>query len=289
MRWFLKPDPTLIWNIPRDEAKPGVLARALRVVGSLSLLGFSCLYYHWATLEPLPAPGQAVLIIGVTAALMALDMKNPLKAASVALIFALAFLENKSINDDRYRANLREASLWRVANTAADAATQTQAIVVSLSLQIDQLGPLIRNAERSHDTALVARLQREKEAAQKQLLLTMVPGISRQLWDVGNAWYAEEDHIQTRGMGGKVKPEEMARQEAQLAKSYLDSAKSLITSADYLRQQLLRQLPSDQSAEDASEGAIFSEALAGKRITPMELRETSTYLRNLSKRVAQAP
>lgn len=283
MRWPSKPKLSII------------LARVLNAAGCLSLFGFSWVYYFWCTRQPLPAPGEAVLVLGIIAALMALDMKNPLKAAGIVLIFTLAFLENKSIVQDRRNASTREVALWELAQKTASATTQTLTNVGLLGPQIADLNNQIGAADRNHDEKLVARLQMEKTKAQRQLLLAMVPGVSQEMSSLANRWWVESGSLTTQAaMEHSTDPAERHRQQQalesqrlSLTQKYTEHLQPLMVTADYLRQRLLENLPVDKRdvVEDQRQAAVFAKVIANQPFNSGEVVGCATYLLTLSKKV----
>jgi hypothetical protein len=144
---------------------------------------------------------------------------------------------------------------------------------------------------------LIATLQAEKEDAQaqaqetsKQLLLATVPGIAGQMYDIGDRWNHDDDHLVTNSRQAQEPNEVTEKKAADLSRGYSIQIQPLMATADYLRQQLLEQLPSSsQTDEDRKESVVFAKAVAGDTISPHELMSAATYLHRLSQRVSAKP
>ncbi len=126
--------------------------------------------------------------------------------------------------------------------------------------------------------AQVAAAREQSSKISKQLLFTMVPGISNELDGVSERWSAEVDQQKSHAGSSQM---------AHLSSKWSNQARPSIITAESLRQQLLQELPpSDQKPEDTSEAAVFARAIKGG--SPDDLRTAARYLRDLSNRVAAA-
>lgn len=256
----------------------------------LAVCGYWCFF--------LPPPGNAVLALGVAAVLMtAWEMKWQHKAVWLALVFFLAFLEHKSLDEERRKANLRETSLWNLAQKTSTDITQTQTYINLLGLKMDSGNAKILEAEKNNNTSLVKQLQATQEETEKQYLLAMTPGIVHELSDLSRSWYLARDKINMDAMSAEArKPgERSAIEEAKnraienLNKEYSAKAKAVTITANELRLQLLRFIPSHETIGDKQHAAIFTKAVAGETFTDYELGGMSGYLDMLRNRASSGP
>jgi hypothetical protein len=253
-------------------------------------LFLACLYFYWCT--HLPSTGKAVLVIGIVAVLMTFDMAKPLKGACLVLVFALAFLENKSIDKDRTIAKADQDAAFAIARNTANTVTQTLTSVTLLRSQVDDYSSQMREADRNHDVKLVAQLRTEKEAAQKQLLLAMLPGALKEMEYWAHRWELDDNDLvlMTDRARGDSSPQSASRVSELLQKkvhqdiTYTSQVLPIMTSANYLREQLLRG--STETLEDKRNAAVFAKVLAGGPISWGEMRIATVYMENLSKKFA---
>jgi hypothetical protein len=116
------------------------------------------------------------MAIGVVAIITTFcDMKWWHKSIWLFLIFVLALLEAQSINKGRTEAKNRETDLYDLAQNTADTAMQTLNGVGILIRHVDDIDVKLQKAREKNDPKEIARLQAEKDAAQKQLLLALTP------------------------------------------------------------------------------------------------------------------
>jgi hypothetical protein len=275
MRWFAKADPSLIWSNPRQEKKLGILSRVIAVLGWSALIVFCCLYYYWST--HLPSPGQAVLVIGIVAALMALDMKEPFKAASIVLIFALAFLENKSLVSDQLKAQKQARDLWEMANKTSHTSEHN----LTLAMQIDEKSGQILEAEKKHDPTETAKLRADLKALEKQRLLEVAVELREEMRQASAAW-AQADYLlqyDTRETRGTPEGLALYTQERNvLNTNETQRNASLLERADKVRAGLLLLVP---SRDDKSRDAIYAKALAGQPLNWDDMGKAADYLDGL--------
>jgi hypothetical protein len=288
MRIFSKSNPVLIWNAPkREQEKLGILDKALKVVGCLSLLGLSCLYYYWCTRQPLPAPGQAVLIIGVVAALMALDIKSPLKAASIVLIFALAFLETKSINYDRFKADVRDKQLL---DGTTNLVTQVGLLGPRQQQESQQLADLrneLQLSEARDNATLSARLQSQISTVQKryeattaEMALALAPPV---IVALHNKWQQCNDGDIQRINVMQMEMDQPKRQQLQnrwneWVNNCSQEARTFLLSANAIGEAF------PKSQQDAKVTAIFAKVVAGEPVHYVQIPQVIAYLQNLTRK-----
>jgi hypothetical protein len=276
MFWPSKPDNSLIWKRPQEDS--GALVRMLNIGASIALIYFACLYYYWCTHPPLPAPGQAVLWIGVIAALMALDLKHPLKAASIVLIFALAFLENKSIQKDRLDAQQQARDLWKVANDTNLATAQN----LTRTIQIFGISGQILEAEKQHDPALIARLEAEKKTLQKQQLLAESAMVLREMDRLSEQWGHEDstldEHYKTQGETVNFKELAERKDTLNLTNTTDFGNHNLFLIANDERKKFLLLAP---SADKHDLDAVYEKAASGQPINFIDMQNATGYLRSL--------
>jgi hypothetical protein len=88
-----------------------------------------CAYWYWRP----PIPNKAVLAIGVVAVIMTLSEMTPShKALWLAIVFALAFIENRAIDKERKNSEQERAEIRRKENE------QFQGIANGINRAIDQ-------------------------------------------------------------------------------------------------------------------------------------------------------
>ncbi len=128
-----------------------------------------------------------------------------------------------------------------------------------------------------------ATVQAQADAASRQLLVSMVPGIFYQLGALERNWQAEDEHA----VGLTIPGAERETRRSALTKKYSHQARPLMVIADNLRRQLLQELPpSDQTPEDKNEAVLFAKVVAGGAFQPRDLIEAANYFSALSQRVA---
>ncbi|HTT17366.1 MAG TPA: hypothetical protein VMG82_00375 [Candidatus Sulfotelmatobacter sp.] len=221
-----------------------------------------------------------MLVIGVLAAIMALDIGKTLKAFFLVAIFLLAVVENRAIDRDRADAASREAQLWGLAQQTVGTATQTLTNVSILGIRVENLQGEIRDAENKKDTVLVQRLQKEKLAEEGKIVLTTLSGISVELVNLGTQWQTEDQRLINENSSKVGKLRNL------LSYNYSRQIQPLVSSADLLRQQVFKLWPSLRSVEDQNQTVVFSKVAAGERIQPGDLISLGNYLADLYRRAA---
>jgi hypothetical protein len=239
----------------------------------------------------LPAPGNAVLAIGVAAVLMtSWGMKWQHKAVWLLLVFFLAFLETKSIHEDREQATKDQDAAFGIARGTADTATQTLTTVTLLGNKMDYYRDEIRKAENNHDTRSVAQFRTEKEATQKQLLLSLAPGVLSQMRYWAQRWEEDDRPIELHIRTERGRTEDMSQKAAaevlnplytkrsNLNELYTKQVLPAVTNAFSLRNQLLDGPPS--TAVDKAYTVTFDKVLAGIPIQWNDMTNLTTYMRD---------
>ena len=244
-------------------------------------------YWYWHV----PAPGKCVMAIGVAAVLMTTwEMKAQHKAVWLLLVFFLAFLENKSIDKERGQANADQKADFALAQSTSNTASQILTTEFVLEARIDTLNRDLQAARRANNPQRVAALETKKNEAQKQLVLSMTPGIIAAL---ENEWrkcndddIRFEDVLMSFPMDSK-KRDDTRKQREDSRQECSQHAIPLLVSGDYVREGLLATLPNHiPTQEDRVAAAIFSQALAGKYIEYPDLHAAASYLHRLLETVA---
>ena len=264
----------------------------------ISLFAAACLYFFWCT--HVPSTGKAVLLIGVVAVLMTItDLRTPLKVASLTLVFALAFLENKSIGQDRIRAQTDRDAAFSIAGRTASTVNQTLTTVILLGNRMDNYRDEAQKANNNHETQLLAHLQAEKEATQKRILLSLSPGSAWRNGVLGKQMgsrrqgHRREIEVQTNNLPRTTPPQELDRALEPVYKKrtnlniiYTRQVLPTMTNAYSLRSRLLGGSP--QTPDDKKSVVIFDKALAGEPIRWSDMRDVTAYMNDFIKRFTPA-
>ena len=165
-----------------------------------------------------------------------------------------------------------------------------------LEVHISDLDVKIAAAREKHDPKLIADLQSQAAAAKVQvdglyrtLLLSLAPGIVsnmqawRDKWDSDDrGWVSQLDQIQLN-LGHDASPQEIEaaqrpvrQRQTQMDKDHTLAVLPMMTSANYLREQLLRG--TELTADDHKNALIFDDILAGKPIHWYEMKQVTTYM-----------
>jgi len=145
--------------------------------------------------------------------------------------------------------------------------------------------------------AQAAALQEQSDAASRQVLLAMVPGVSEQLRDLQFQWERENETIiqQFYAAFARAKDKErelrseQVRKRSDLDRSYSARIRPVLITADYLRQLLLNRLPpSDLTEQDKRVATMIADFFAGKTGGLIYPESVASYLTDLSKRVDAA-
>jgi hypothetical protein len=155
-----------------------------------------------------------------------------------------------------------------------------------LNVQLSQLAA----EENKRNPQLVAALKTQVEAAQVKansaythFLVTTARSTGTALRDLGQRWYDEDDNA----LSFSPPAERDARRSA-IARHYFALARSLLESADSLRQELLQHLPPGSlMPDDQNEATRIRKILAGN-LYPREsidVRDVGVYLYDLANRI----
>jgi hypothetical protein len=187
-----------------------------------------------------------------------------------------------------------------------DLVGNTNALVSSLALvapqvaaenaRIAALNIGIEAAKEKHDPGVIAALQARSDAAQKladnaprQFAVSMMPRITQQMNTI-RVDYEErltrlnDMYYRPMDLPADKKQQRLAEIEGQRNQErvrYESELSQLIPTADYFRQQLLRDLP--QTPQDKAMEASFAKALSGD-MTGFNERAVASYLDELGKR-----
>jgi hypothetical protein len=270
------------WSDPFDPPMPRKLRK-----GSLSgkvhvtfQLGFACAY-AWLCFH-FPASGVALLFLTGVAVVMTISEVRPLhKAVWLALVFAFVFLENKAMTRDREEAKNDTDSAFATANL-------TLTDIILLSGNVDRYREEIRKAQNNRDFTLVDKIQKKQKQAQLQLALTTAPGVVTAMQQLAEQFSHDDEEIERESSGASVDARRVFDQRRNdLAQKYVAKLRPIMTTADYLRQELLREEPSTQQTEEDKEySAIFARIVAGQPIRWNEMTGATTYLGMLVKKLS---
>jgi hypothetical protein len=283
MRWFAKSDRTVLSRqlSPEQQSKPTWF---FRLAAGICLLYVAYRYLGWCT--DLPPAGTAVLWIGVVAVLMSLDLRGPLKTTSLILVFALAFLENKSIQKDHRGAEIQGKELLALAQGTFNSMRQ----MLEKQDEIKDKDEQILEAQKRNDPALVARLEAEKRDLQRQQLIAVSGELVKEMRYVSEDWATKDQYFRQfyNGQGAfdslvpKEKREPLEAQYfqsiARLNLSYTQQNMDLFASANDAREKLLLLVPSQ---DNKTGDAVYAKVLAAQHIDWTEMQTASRYLQNL--------
>jgi hypothetical protein len=263
----------------------------------LGLFGSLCVYWWWHV----PVPSKAVLVIGVIAVFVPfMKMRRIHKSMWLAIVFALALIENKAINTDYAQAedraqklsstvqttlNTTDTTLRRVQETL-DTEKQTQSSVSLVGSRIDGLSSEIRIARQRNDYATAARLESEKAELQKEALLAVAPGTISSLNYWGEKWTNDDNMLERKqGSFNTDNPENLPKIQAvqterlNLATQYSNQLRPLMTSANYLREQLLAN--SELTQADREQAVVFNKIVSGQTIGWRDMEHAAFYMNGL--------
>jgi len=120
-------------------------------------------------------------------------------------------------------------------------------------------------------------LQKKSDLSSKQLLLALAPAIANELESLGDRWSATQQQSVARGANNTV---------AAIRSQGFQQAYPSLVKADFVRQQLLQDLPPTAlTPDDISSAAAFAKSIA-KQSTFDDLKMEAQYLRELASRVA---
>ena len=149
----MRRESILLWQIPKEPSdRSGVV---FRWVVAFALIFFWGLYFYWR--RHLPITGKAILVIGLVAVLMVFDIKAPMKAACVLLVFALALQENRAIDHDQDEASKRATALISLSQDTNNNTTLTVTNVGLLLADYNSITARLNAAQKKNEQALVRR------------------------------------------------------------------------------------------------------------------------------------
>jgi hypothetical protein len=252
-------------------------------------------YWWWHV----PVPSKAVLLIGVIAVVVSfMKLKAIHKSMWLGIVFILALIENKAINADHADAEARtvkltstvgktlettNTTLERVQQTL-DTEKQTQGIVSALSSRIDDVDSGIRTAKRNNDAATVAQLEAQRASLQRQIVMAMASGIAKEMAYWGELWRSEDNELSNKQRDAQdshqsQQADAFSQQRRAIATQYSTQLRPLLTSANYVREELLKN--SELTDRDRADAAVFNRALSGQGIAWKDMWEVSLYFNSL--------
>jgi hypothetical protein len=243
------------------------------------------------------------MAIGIAAALMTLsEMNREYKAIWILIIFVLAVLENQSIDTDRTKAEGIQDKLVADSN---ELTRNTKELVLQVSLLTPQIVTAntnlasalsqLHDAQQRNDAALITKFQgkvdearAEAAAASKRLAVTLVPELAKQFRfeadESRNRWRAIAAHFDAplSDMSRSAQWPEIRKQanleEDNEQRVYQSRIRDLVVTADYLRRQLVQDLPPTQ--EDEAEKQSFAKVINGD-IKGFDPNRAVQYLQDL--------
>jgi hypothetical protein len=127
--------------------------------------------------------------------------------------------------------------------------------------------------------AQIAAAQDQTTKVSKQLLLSMAAGIANDVDNLAETQRVDEDRISHIFIGNN--------QMGFMKLGWAQRNQPSMATADYLRQQLLEELPPPvRTSEDSDEAKTFTFASTGGLVTADDLKKAARYLRELASRVA---
>jgi hypothetical protein len=257
---------------------------------------FTCL--HWPF-----CPGVFIAILAVVAVVVTFrltpDTTRREKAFWIIVCFVLMLGEIWMMSRDRDTHDKTEKD-------ARDTEQQQSANISYLMLQSSTANANLADINRKVDNAkgdhqLIAKLQPKIAAAQTQaasatraLLLSLAPGIVDEMRYLADQWDVEDRRAEIGPMRDQFKkahPEIKdpdidealfnfrAKQKADLTASYVKKILPVMTSANSLREELLRG--SQLTDEDNKNALIFAKALGGESIYWSQMGQVAGYMAKL--------
>jgi hypothetical protein len=127
--------------------------------------------------------------------------------------------------------------------------------------------------------AQIAATQDQTSKVSKQFLLSMARGVANDIDSLAETQQVDEDRVSHTFLGN--------HQMGFMKLGWAQRNQPSMATADYLRQQLLQELPpSVRTSEDADEAKTFTFASTGGLVTADDLKKAARYLRELASRVA---
>lgn len=222
---------------------------------------------------------------------------------ALSLLGCIAGVYLKTLSDTEMRnleGNAREAKenttqLLITFGTAMPQIAQVETNVTAMRLQLAQGG-------RNPDPKAIAELRARMDAAQKQtdgisksIALAMAPGILTEMVALSMKFDSDDRVIDGPWNAAKadLDPKVVERARAELEKKratlnaeYAARLRPIMTSANFLREQLLPKSPNEQNQDDKDEAVVFARAAAGEPINWSEMAAATAYLTALCRKYA---
>jgi len=171
--------------------------------------------------------------------------------------------------------------------------------IVNLYDRLSTIDARISLAKNENNQALVAVLQTERKSFLTSLL-SVGPGIVGEMQYWAQRWYQDDNSLyyQTQQSYSSVPldidPKERSRivqpfidRQNNLRAMYPKQLQPLVTSANYLREELLRG--SEQTPQDKKIASTFAKALAGEPYDYLEMKQMANYMDNLVNKAVPTP
>jgi hypothetical protein len=275
------------------------------------------LHALWTCLHWPFCPGVFISILGFSAAVVTFWEKPPklAKGLGVALFFALMCGEIAMMGVDRDKHDQVEEEARKAAGQQA---TINDLLVGQLSDASNKLSGLDKKInDAKGNPQLIATLESQasqaraqKDAAthqlllanagSKQLLLTVLSGVVQEMKDWEQKWHVDNDLIEqeiqkyvtdkgyfrARGSDPDAKIAELKVKQLSRNAEYSRQVRTLLTNANYLREQLLQGSQPNDGCKPAD--AIFAKSLAGETLNYTGMLFVTSCTEILAKRFASS-
>lgn len=235
-----------------------------------------------------------MVLAGVAVLMTIHDMSKREKLVWLFLVFALMFLENKSIDKDRSDASARDKTLIESANTLVSQVSLMVPQVTQANKYLGELRGQLQDSLKDNDKKRSAELRRQIAIAQKQaddaslrLMLTTAPIVLADLRSWSDKWEQSDRQIdiewsQVRHSQNiqNISKNEWDRLKAPfdtrraiMNTTYSSEVTPLLASANYLRGEILRRFPNYSQPTEPQISLIFEKAVAGSPLNWKEMRD----------------
>ena len=171
--------------------------------------------------------------------------------------------------------------------------------IVNLYDRLSTIDARISLAKNENNQALVAVLQTERKSFLTSLL-SVGPGIVGEMQYWAQRWYQDDNSLYYQKQQSyssvplDIDPKERSRivqpfidRQNNLRAMYPKQLQPLVTSANYLRKELLRG--SEQTPQDKKIASTFAKALAGEPYDYLEMKQMANYMDNLVNKAVPTP
>lgn len=162
--------------------------------------------------------------------------------------------------------------------------------ILAYNDRLSALNSKIESARRENNQAVVASLQNEKKES-LTALLRLAPGITSEMQEYAKKWDMDETRLEKQHSDPQSNNSSQSAVSLTSEKERLDANNSrevlpLLTSANYLREELFRRFPEfQQTSQDKQAASIFAQALGGKPISSADMGIVARYVTDLVAKV----